>query len=146
MGYTIQPADHLLAFGVIGLGDLAGRFVQLDAKLGGYQKALDERRLPVTRGHRLSEDDRRRRSAIMHLMCNLELPFDLPLNGGGTPRECFRDDLPRFIPHADAGLTELDADRLRVTDTGRFFLRNLCMELDAHLERTRQRAAFSRTV
>jgi oxygen-independent coproporphyrinogen-3 oxidase len=146
MGYTVQPADHLLAFGMSGIGDLAGRFVQLDAKLGSYQRTVDAGRLPVTRGHRLSEDDLRRRSAIMHLMCNLELPFDLALEGGGTPTECFGQDLERFRPHVEAGLAVLDPDRLRVTDTGRFFLRNLCMELDAHLERSRQRAVFSRTV
>ncbi len=146
MGYTLKPADHLLAIGMSGIGDVAGRFIQLDPKLGSYEKTVDGGELPVTRGHHLSEDDRRRRTAIMHLMCNLELPYDLPLEAGGTPRTMFGEELERVERHAAEGLVVVEADRIVVTPTGRYFIRNLCMELDAHLERARERAVFSRTV
>ncbi len=146
MGYTLRPADHLLALGMSGIGDLAGRFVQLDARLGGYARAVDGGRLPVVKGHHLDADDHRRRAAIMHLMCNLELPFDLPLPGGTTVGAWLGGDLERFHSHAERGLVDLTPGRIRVTPTGRFFLRNLCMELDAHLGRATERAMFSRTV
>lgn len=41
---------------------------------------------------------------------------------------------------------EVDGERIVVTDLGRFFLRNLCMELDAYLARTAERPLFSRTI
>ncbi len=146
MGYTVQPAPHLLALGMSAIGDLAGRLVQLDAKLGDYQKRIDAGELPVARGHHLSADDRRRRSAILHLICNLELPYDLPLDGGGTPRTILAEELVRLARHARHGLVTLEPARIAVAPAGRFFLRNLCMELDAHLERARGNAVFSRTV
>lgn len=94
----------------------------------------------------MSEDDQARRSAIMHLMCNLELPFEFELAGGRRLGELLGEGLARFGPHAELGLVELEPDRISVTPLGRFFLRNLCMELDAYLPHGDGRATYSRTV
>jgi oxygen-independent coproporphyrinogen-3 oxidase len=140
MGYLPDPAPHLLAFGASGIGDVAGRFVQNDPGLGRYQRGIDAGRLPVVKGHLLSPDDRIRRAAIERLMCTLELPYPLlrPLAAEGDPLE-------RFRPFADEGFVAFGPDRLRVTPLGRYFLRNLCMALDAYAtpEATER---FSRTV
>jgi oxygen-independent coproporphyrinogen-3 oxidase len=128
MGYLPDPAPHLLAFGTSGIGDVAGRFVQNDPALGRYQRGIDAGRLPVVKGHRLSPDDQVRRRAIECLMCTLELPYALfpPPVSAGDPLEPFR-------PFADEGFIAFGRDRLRVTPLGRYFLRNLCMVLDAYL-------------
>ncbi len=147
MGYTTRPAGHMLAFGMSGIGEVADRFVQNDATLDGYQQALDAGRLPVVRGLALSDDDRLRRLVILNLMCNLELPYGLTTDGFGAPAdELLADELARLRPYADEGLVTFLPDRLQVTDLGRFFVRNVCMELDPYLERTADRPLFSRTV
>ena len=140
MGYLPDPAPHLLAFGTSAIGDVAGRFVQNDPALGGYQRGIDAGRLPVVKGHRLTADDRVRRAAIERLMCTLELPYLLlqPLAGQSDPLEPFR-------PFADEGFIRFGPDRLSVTPLGRYFLRNLCMTLDAYLVPAGQER-FSRTV
>jgi oxygen-independent coproporphyrinogen-3 oxidase len=140
MGYGPEPAPHLLAFGSSGIGEVAGRFVQNDAHLGGYQRAIDAGRLPVVRGHVLTDDDRIRRAAIERLLCTLELPFEMlaPLGADDTT-------LDRFRPFADEGFVRFGADRLTVTPTGRYFLRNLAMELDAYITGAATER-FSRTV
>jgi oxygen-independent coproporphyrinogen-3 oxidase len=140
MGYLPDPAPHLLAFGTSGIGDVAGRFVQNDPALGRYQRGIDAGRLPIVKGHRLSADDRARRAAIERLMCTLELPYALlrPLAAAGDP-------LAPLHPFADEGFVTFGGERVTVTPLGRYFLRNLCMALDAYVapEGTRQ---FSRTV
>jgi oxygen-independent coproporphyrinogen-3 oxidase len=140
MGYLPDPAPHLLAFGTSGIGDVAGRFVQNDPGLGRYQRGIDAGRLPVVKGHLLSPDDRVRRRAIERLMCTLELPYNLllPLTSASDPLEPFR-------PFADEGFVTFGDGRLSVTPLGRYFLRNLCMALDAYVvpEGTQR---FSRTV
>jgi oxygen-independent coproporphyrinogen III oxidase len=147
MGYTTRPAPHMLAFGMSGIGDLAGRYVQNEAHLGRYRKLVDAGRLPVVRGYKLSDDDRLRRMAITHLMCNLELPYDLtrPAFGLGLA-EALGDDLAHLEAYAEEGFVDLLPDRLVVTPLGRFFVRNLAMVLDAHLVKTAQRTIFSKTV
>jgi oxygen-independent coproporphyrinogen-3 oxidase len=140
MGYIPDPAPHLLAYGTSGIGEVAGRFVQNDPKLGAYQRAIDAGRLPVVRGHTLTDDDRVRGAAIEQLMCNLALPYTMlaPLAADGDPLE-------RLRPFADEGFITFEPDRLVVTDLGRFFLRNLCMALDAYA-RPAAGPRFSRTV
>jgi len=147
MGYTTRPAPHMLAFGMSGIGEVADRFVQNDAGLEGYRGAIAAGRLPVVRGLALSDDDRLRRLVILNLMCNLELPFDLTVPSFGAPAdELLAADLPRLQPYADEGLVELLPDRVRITGLGRFFARNVCMELDPYLEHQTGRPLFSRTV
>ena len=140
MGYLPDPAPHLLAFGTSAIGDVAGRFVQNDPHLGGYQRAIDAGRLATVKGHRLSAEDRLRRAAIERLMCTLELPYATlaPLAGGGDPLEHFR-------PFADEGFITFGRDRLAVTPLGRYFLRNLGMALDAYAA-PEGAQRFSRTV
>lgn len=143
MGYTTRPAPQLLGLGMSAIGDLGGCFVQTEAHLGRYEQALAAGRLPIVRGHRLSADDRRRRAAITHLMCNLELPLGTALDAGD---EAMVESIERVIAHADEGLVEVANERIVVTDLGRYFLRNLCMELDAYLKHTADRPLFSKTI
>lgn len=141
MGYTLRPAPHQLGLGTSSIGDLGGCYVQNDAGLGRYQKALDAGHLPVVRGHRLSDDDRRRRAAITHLMCNLELPLAIT-----EYDDALVASVTRLAARADEGLVEFDGERVLVTELGRYFIRNLCMELDAYLDRTAGKPMFSKTV
>jgi oxygen-independent coproporphyrinogen-3 oxidase len=127
MGYVPSPAPHLLGFGTSAIGEVDGRFVQNDPHLGGYQRAMDAGALPVVRGHVLTDDDRARRAAIERLLCTAELPYALleDLDDMDEPSA-------RFRPFEEDGLVRFESDRLAVTTTGRFFLRNLAMELDAY--------------
>jgi len=138
MGYTTMPGQHLLGFGASSISEVAGRFAQNESKIGGWREALEANQLPIVRGHVMTDDDKKRGDAIRHLMCNLELPFAL---ADGA----LRPSLERLRNYVDDGLVEFETDRVRVTDVGRFFLRNLCMELDAYLPSQRA-GTFSKTV
>ena len=147
MGYTTQSSPHMIAFGMSGISDLAGHFVQNDARLGDYQKTLDAGRLPVVRGHHLSSDDKLRRKVITHLMCNLELPYHLTeADTGMRVPEVLGAELERLRPFEAEGFLLFEPERLQVTTLGRFFIRNLCMELDAYLEQNTDRPLFSKTI
>jgi oxygen-independent coproporphyrinogen-3 oxidase len=126
IGYTAMPADHLLAFGTYGLGEIGSLFVQNEPRLDAWQRSVRAGRLPVAWGHRLSDGDLRRRRAYEHLMCNLELPAGM---AAGLDRD--REGLERCV---EEGLLELDSDGIRVTPRGRFFLRDLCVGRAASLD------------
>lgn len=147
MGYTTRPAPHMLAFGMSGIGEVGGSFVQNDAALDRYGETIGAGRLPVVRGHRLSDDDVLRRDAILNLMCNLQLPFDMPV-GDRTARvdRVLADELGRLAPFIDEGFIEMESDRVAVTPLGRFFIRNICMEFDAYLDRSGDKPIFSKTI
>lgn len=147
MGYTTRPALDMLAAGNSAIGEVAGRFAQNTPEVAAYQEQVAAGRLPVVRGMRLSQDDHLRRRIILHLMCNLELPWSLTVDGYGAPIDAL---LPHCLPPleelADLGLITLLGDGLVVTELGRYFLRNVAMVFDAYLDQGGSRPLYSRTV
>lgn len=139
MGYTTMPGRHLIGVGMSAISDVAGRFAQNEPALAGWRARVESGHLATIKGHHLSADDRARQAAILHLMCNLELPFDAVPGDLAALRE-------RYEGFEKDGLVTIEADRFAVTPLGRFFLRNLCMELDAYLPAQTGVARFSRTV
>ena len=141
MGYTVMPADHLLAFGMSGISEVANTFAQSAPKLAEWHDLVDAGKLPIVRGHQLSQDDVQRRATIMQLMCNLELSLtDVPFS--------IAEAVERLRPLEEDGLITIDAERLRVTPLGRYFVRNVCMAFDAYLpaEPSADTPRFSRAI
>jgi len=147
MGYATKPAPHMLAFGMSGIGDVCDRFVQNAATYEGWTELMERGGLPIVKGHRLHDDDRLRRLAILNIMCNLELPWKLTEKEFGAPaNELLADSLQAVPPLVEDGLAEMDDTGLRITDKGRYFVRNVAMTLDAYLGEGKDKPIFSKTV
>lgn len=147
MGYATKPAPHMLAFGMSGIGDVCDRFAQNDADLGAWGEAIDAGRLPIVKGHELSDDDRLRRLVILNVMCNLELPWALTERAFGAPADrLLAGELAALPPLVDDGLVTVDDRGLRITEKGRYFVRNVAMIFDAYLAAAGDKPLFSRTV
>jgi oxygen-independent coproporphyrinogen-3 oxidase len=138
IGYTARPTAHMLGFGTGAVGEVDGNCIQNEPMLDDWLARVQAGELPIAHGHRLAEIDRRRRDAIGHMICNLELPEDLAVG-------CLDDEYFRLAKYADDGLVEIAGDRLLITPTGRYFLRTLCSEHDAYFAWDRARWHFSRS-
>ena len=121
------------------IAEVGGVFAQNAADVNDWRSPLDAGQLPIVRGHRSSMDDVRRQQVIMELMCNLEYP----LSGN---REYFTAAISRLLPLVDDGLVTLTDDRITVTPTGRYFLRNICMAFDAYLGEAPAPGMYSRSI
>lgn len=147
MGYTTRAAPHILALGMSGIGEVAGRFVQMDSDLSSYRDAITGGRLPVLRGHRMSRDDELRRAVIEQLMCNGSVPFDLTRRRFGvTVDDALAPEMAVLRRFEEEGLVTVDDDALSLTWSGRFFVRNVAMALDPYLRHRREDPVFSSTV
>lgn len=147
MGYATKPAPHMLAFGMSGIGDVCDRFAQNDAELEPWGAAIDAGRLPIVKGHKLSDDDRMRRLVILNVMCNLELPWTLTEQAFGAPADrLLAGELAALPPLVEDGLVSVDDRGLRITEKGRYFVRNVAMIFDAYLAAAGDKPLFSRTV
>ncbi|MBK8167293.1 MAG: oxygen-independent coproporphyrinogen III oxidase [bacterium] len=147
MGYATKPAPHMLAFGMSGIGDVCDRFAQNDAELDSWGAAIDAGRLPIVKGHKLSDDDRLRRLVILNVMCNLELPWALTEQAFGAPADrLLAGELAALPPLVEDGLVTVEERGLRITDKGRYFVRNVAMIFDAYLAGAGDKPLFSRTV
>ncbi|MCG6897624.1 MAG: oxygen-independent coproporphyrinogen III oxidase [Thiocapsa sp.] len=126
IGYTPMPARQVLAFGPSGIGEVCGTLVQNQPDLKAWQRSVVDGILPVAWGLRLSERDRRRREAILYLMCNLELP--------ATSAQGLESEYESLCRNAGYGLLEVTDDGVRVTPEGRYLLHGLCVEQDASVD------------
>ncbi len=147
MGYTVMPASDQVGIGVTAIGDVAGAYTANQKKLASYQRGVAAGGLPIERGVLRSSEDELRRAVIHRIICSLALDYPwVERSFGIDPRAHFADALAALQPMAADGLVELEADGLRVTPAGRFFLRNLCMPFDAYLAAAAAGPTYSRTV
>lgn len=134
MGFHTHRGTDMVAFGITGIGDVGGTYLQNEHKLPDWTQALAAGRHPVKRGYRRTDDDRRRGAVIQALMCNGRAGADLlgPAAGGDW-RRAWLPEVQGLVPMVRDGLVRLSAEGLTLTPLGRLFVRNVCMVFDAHL-------------
>ena len=149
MGYTVRHAPDTIAFGMSGIGDVDGAYVQNHHKLNRYRDAVADHRLPTSKGFVLSEDDRIRRHVITAIMCNghLDIPVIEQELGIYFASYFAEADEPLDALEADGFLVRT-AESIALTDFGAPFVRNAAMAFDAYLAAhdAAPRQRFSRTV
>lgn len=148
-GYTTHKDCDIYAFGVSAISQTAEVYVQNAKNLAEYQNRIASGGLATERGLRISRDDMIRREAISGIMCDLELDkakfgrqWDIDFD------VFFADALDDFKELAADGLIALEPGIIRVTETGRIFLRNIAMPFDAYLRQqtTEIKPRYSKTL
>lgn len=148
MGYTTHADTDLIGLGVSAISHIGDSFSQNPRDLPSWQSAIDEGRLPVFRGMRLSEDDQLRADLIQRLMCQGEVPIDaLERRYDIDFSTYFAESLVKLQPLIQDGLVRAEPDRIAVTSPGRLLLRNIAMCFDRYLDKPAdQPQRFSRAI
>lgn len=148
MGYTTKRAATLIGFGVSAIGSVADTYVQNHKKLSRYYRALNEGRLPVARGYRLSRDDAIRGHVIREWMCNFTVSkVDFAHRFGVSFDDYFADEHVILANLAEEGFVNNTPEALTTGPLGRLFPRNVAMVFDKYLRtKAAHRPGFSRTV
>ncbi|HCX21691.1 MAG: oxygen-independent coproporphyrinogen III oxidase [Flammeovirgaceae bacterium] len=142
MGYTTQDTDLLIGLGMSSISDSWTAFSQNEKLLNNYYSRLDKGELPITKGHQLTVEDLKIRKHILNLMCKFETKWtaeELLEIGIG-----FNVELLNHLK--DDGLIAWDEHGVQILDTGRPFIRNICMALDSRLWNAQKFSRFSQTV
>ena len=126
-GYIASSADAILGFGPSAISTLPQGYAQ-NLDLRHWARALKDERLPIARGHTLSDDDRRRAAIIERLMCDFEV--DLAAFGGAG---AFADELGALTPLMRDGIVSVAADRVVVSKLMRPFCRLVAQAFDAYV-------------
>ena len=146
-GYTTRGDCDLVAMGVSSISKVHDVYSQNSKDLESYYRALDAGQLPVIKGIRLTEDDILRRDVISRLICNFVLDMaDVEHEYGIDFRDYFAGELKALEPMAADGLVEVGDSLIRILPRGRMLVRNVCMTFDAHLQKARAEAKFSKVI
>jgi len=126
-GYTERRTTVLLGLGVSAISETPDCYHQNEKVITVYNRRVERDEVPTLRGHKLSEDDRRRRERILGLMTGFRVRLtDEEMHDAQTFLSSMLED----------GLIELDQNELRIPMRGRAFLRNAAVFFDAQYRAT----------
>ncbi|WP_026753586.1 oxygen-independent coproporphyrinogen III oxidase [Sediminibacter sp. Hel_I_10] len=142
MGYNASKTDIMIGLGVSAIGDSWFGFAQNVKTLKSYYQLLKNNSLPVMRGHILNEEDLIIRKHILNLMCRFETSWD------ETQKQIDMDKiLAKLSEMEDDGLVVIGENSLKITASGKPYVRNVCLPFDLRLQRKKpDTKLFSMTV
>ena len=150
MGHTTQAGVDLVGFGPSAISELRQSYAQSHREVPAWEEAVREGGLATLRGHRLTRADVERRWIINRIMCHGELRAREYAEAFGRAfAAAYAAELSALDEAVADGLVLRDADgSLRITPTGRLFVRNVAMAFDAYLPEQQRagRRMFSKTV
>ena len=131
MGYTASKTQLMIGLGISAISDSWYGFAQNVKTVKEYEEVLSQDRIPVYRGHILSEEDLILRRHILNLMCQFHTSWEAPQLQFAEAEEVKM----RLSEMEKDGLIHLHPQGIEVTDVGKPFVRNICMAFDLRLQR-----------
>lgn len=145
-GYTTKGGADLIGIGLTSIGEGEDYYAQNFKDMDGYEKAIDEGRLPNFKGVMLSKEDKLRKAVIMDLMANfaldikaIETKFNIDF------WEHFKNELNELEELKD--FVEISPQKIKVNETGTLLIRNIAMCFDEYMVKFKDvKNSFSKTV
>lgn len=143
MGYTASKTQLMIGLGVSSISDSWYAFAQNVKSIQDYYEVLKKGEIPIFRGHELNKEDLFIRKIILDIMCHFEAQWEL----NDDNYLIIQDSIKRLKELEDDGLVTITENRLQVTESGRPFVRNICMAFDLRLLRNKPKTQlFSMTI
>ena len=147
-GYTTKGGADLIGVGLTSIGEGKDYYVQNYKNMHQYEEAIDEGRLPVERGVKLTEDDVIRNAVIMELMSNFKL--DIPRIEKAHNinfKEYFKESLEALKEFEEAEIVTITDKEIKANETGAMLIRNIAMVFDAYMNKhANNKKTFSKTI
>jgi len=142
MGYTAGKTALMVGLGMSSISDSWYAFAQNEKSVSAYTERVEEGKLPIFRGHLLTEEDLVIRKSILDLMCHLETKWHPALSE--KTKDGIKSRLQSLVEDELLVLTDRGVS---VKEEGRMFVRNICMAFDLRLiENKPETRIFSMTI
>lgn len=134
-GYSTHSNCDVVGFGVTAISKISNSYSQNVRTIEEYHALLEENKIPILRGYRLTSDDELRREVITQLICHFEVNFH-------KFEDLFKVDFNQYFSKELAtlssmqkdGLLVINDDSIEVLPAGRFLIRNICAAFDTFLK------------
>jgi oxygen-independent coproporphyrinogen-3 oxidase len=134
-GYcTRETTGQVYAAGITGISQLESAYIQNTRNMEIYLDQTGKGIFPVEKGYSLSGSEKIIRYVITEIMCNSYLSWDRASRELGLPEEEIKSTLAWderiLVEFAADGLLRYNPVELEITETGRFFVRNIAAAFD----------------
>jgi len=134
-GYSTHAGASLYGFGLSSISQTQQVYLQNHKTLIAYRTALAAGHLPIERGLRLTDEDQRRRTIIMRIMCDRRLDYTaLSVKLGVDFAKAYAREIASLEDLVADGIIDLSHDGFAVTPAGAPLLRVVAMRFDATLK------------
>lgn len=141
MGYTPHHTELSIGLGASAISDCWTAYAQNEKSVKGYLKQIRETNtLPIIKNHFLTEEDQKVRGHILNLICNFETNWI-----GDSNPQLFEEN-EEWNQLEQDGLIRRFPYQIKVTETGKSFIRNICKALDMRMKSAVSEAVFSKAV
>lgn len=130
MGYTPSKTQLMIGLGMSAISDSWYAFGQNVKTVEEYQQALSEDKIPVFKGHILTNEDLIIRRHILNILCQLETHWD---EDSQFPE--LENCLESLQEMEKDGLVIVKDNSIKITEKGRGFTRNVAMPFDLRMMR-----------
>ena len=140
MGYTDLKSDILIGLGPTAISESPLGYIQNMKNDKDYEKCIQQNKIPLLRGHHLSDEDRYYKKMILNIMCHQRIekedllgmpPFFLDKFMNNNLAELMTD-----------GLLQEHEDHYLLTKKGRTFSRYISASLDPYWQRAQKNKTF----
>ena len=134
IGYTPGRSSNIIGLGPSSMGIIGPHYFQNYYTLPSYYEALDRGKLPIVRGFLASDDDIVRREIMFNFILyemvdKADIQEKFPLKDFD---DYFAVELELLAEFVEDGLVDIDDKRIRITDAGRFYQRQVCQIFDVY--------------
>ncbi len=126
MGYTVSNTELLIGLGTSAISDTGTAYAQNHKTVETYQQLVHQQGLALFRGHFLSNRDQVTNKLIRQLICNNLVMLDQ------YQLEISSELEQHLTCLENEGLIERKGSMLKVTQTGKPFIRNVCSTFDQY--------------
>jgi oxygen-independent coproporphyrinogen-3 oxidase len=126
MGYTANYTKCSIALGASSISDSWSMYVQNEKHIEDYEKKVNQGLLPIIKGHKLSDTEMMMRKHILNLMCKDSTSWDAQSHDGIA----ITPFLSNLDPLVEDGLVNYSHNKIKITERGKFFIRNICSAID----------------
>jgi oxygen-independent coproporphyrinogen-3 oxidase len=126
MGYTPKDTSILLGLGVSAISSNENNYIQNHRDLETYQHKVENGQLPIEKGHLLNFEEQETGRQIKNILCRYETSWDKTFLDAE-----FGDNIKFDLNDLEKdGLIKQIENGLIVTDSGKSYLRNICLVFD----------------
>ena len=143
MGYTSNKTQLMIGLGMSAISDSWYGFAQNVKTVKEYQSIVNSGEIPVFRGHILTNEDQIIRTHILNMMCN----FSTSWKENNLKIENLDFHLNQLKELEKDGLVIIKKNGIKIPDSSRPFVRNICMAFDKKLHQKKiEKQLFSMTI
>ncbi|SOC34853.1 anaerobic coproporphyrinogen III oxidase [Rhizobium subbaraonis] len=132
-GYTTDECRTLIGFGASAIGRFDQGYVQNAVPIGQYSERVRRGELAVSRGYRLTADDRFRAELIERIMCDFRVDVTAVAGRHGLNAATILSGNAALEALQADGLVVIDGATVEVEERYRFVVRAVAAAFDAYL-------------